>query len=209
MSISFSDFLAALTGSVTGLIDVNKTFADLPQGIWKKYELWCYFLVFIAFNASCAWLVYHNLEKAPIVSFVPQWLKSSPEELKAIVAGLVFYTLARLKLTTITLKNGEELPVVTEAIYNAIKGFSFNNINKVLSNMRYQAARNRSRRCTLDELANEAKGLTNADFLKTEADRITSKDWIKNTLDDPNSTEQEKKMALAEYIEYGIRQKKS
>lgn len=198
LSISFNDLLAALTGSATALVDVNKTFKNPPKGILRKPELLFCFGFFILFNAVLAWLLYDNLGTAPIVNFIPQWLKNSPEGLKAIIAGMIYSVIARLKLTTITLSNGDELPLGTEAIYNTIKDFCFENINGVLADIRYEAARKRAMRYSLEELNRQALGLTNADYLKSEADRITSKAWIKNTVKDSDTSEEDKKMALAE-----------
>lgn len=155
------------------------------------------------FNGFLAALVYSALIPF-LANSLPASFTSSPELIKSIASGLIFSALIRLKLTTITLKDGTEMPLGVEIIYNAARDSCFGELNRIVRNMRLEESRSMAASKSLDELQIIAKGIVEADSLKTTKDKEACKLWIFKTANDPDSSPEEKKMAFAEFISYGF-----
>lgn len=196
-------WFAAITGAFTAIVDVIQKFRNLPQGILWKGGFWVYLGLFLIFNGFLAALVYSALLPL-LANSLPASFTSSPDFLKAFASGLIFSAFIRLKLTTLTLKDGTEFPFGLELIYKILKDSCFEQINKIVRNMRVDESLKMAENVDLNQLKIRAKGIVKADSLKAPNAKLAAEYWIKTTENDSSTTEEEKSIAFAEFISFGF-----
>lgn len=122
--------------------------------------------------------------------------------LKAVVFGIGYLALVRLKFATFNYQ-GSNVPFGLEAFYEAGKGFVFRRINSIAIQARRDETSELANSKPLKELASEAKFSIEADALLSAEERSSRKKWLLKILQDATTTEDDKKITLANYVKSG------
>ena len=188
--------IAAFTASLLTLFDLDRTFY-LPARMQSKVALRAWWWGFILANglaAAALYVIFKDIEA----------LRGLNPVLKAIVVGISYLALIRAKFTTFNVQ-GREVPFGLEALYEGAKGFVYKRINSIAKVARFNETTQLAASETLAALAARAKLSIEQDALLTSDDKRRAKAWLLSTLQDPNTSDEDKRAALADFILSGQR----
>lgn len=188
--------IAAFTASLLTLFDLDRTFY-VPARMQSKVALRAWWWGFILANglaAAALYVIFKDIEA----------LRGLNPVLKAIVVGIGYLALIRAKFTTFNVQ-GREVPFGLEALYEGAKGFVYKRINSIAKVARFNETTQLAASETLAALAARAKLSIEQDALLTSDDKRRAKAWLLSTLQDPNTSDEDKRAALADFILSGQR----
>jgi len=187
-------FVTGATAALLTLFDLDRTFY-VPSKAKRKLALYCWWFSFIIINGLLAVLLYFMIKDVDGLREMNSWVK-------AVVIGVGYLALVRLKFATFTFQ-GKEMPFGLEAFYDAGKGFIFKRINTIAIEARRDETTDLANSQGLDKLAQTANFNTEADTLFTPEEKRSRKIWLLKVLQDATTSEMEKKITLANYITSG------
>ncbi len=124
--------------------------------------------------------------------------------LKAIVIGISYLALIRAKFTTFNIQ-GREVPFGLEALYEGAKNFVYKRINSIAKAARFSETTQLATSENLMALATRARLSIEQDALLAAEDKRKSKAWVLSVLQDANTSEEDRRAALADFILSGQR----
>jgi hypothetical protein len=182
------------TAALLTLFDLDRTFY-VPSSAQRKLALYSWWVGFIVINGVLAILLYMVLGNIDALNSINVYLK-------AMIFGIGYLALVRLKFATFNYQ-GSAVPFGLEAFYEAGKGFVFRRINSIAIQARRSETSELANSKQLKELASEAKFSIEADALLSAEERSSRKKWLLKILQDATTTEDDKKITLANYINSG------
>lgn len=186
--------VAGATAALLTLFDLDRAFY-IPSRVRRKAALYSWWFGFILGNGVLAVLFYR------IVGDVEE-LRSLNGYLRAVIFGIGYLALVRLKFATFNYQ-GTAVPFGLEAFYDAGKAFVFKRINNIAIQARREETRELAASRSMSELSEEAKFAIEADMLLIGEERSVRKRWLLQVLQDDAKSENEKKIALANYLKSG------
>lgn len=188
--------VAGLTAAVLTFFELDRTFR-IPASVTKKPVLYGLWWSFVAINGALAYLLYGQVADLALVASWPVWLKG-------VVIGGAYLSLVRQKFFTTQRGTGpEKTPVGLELLYENLKEAIFRRINDIARTARANEALELANKTSLVDLGRNAKLRVNNDPLLTKEQKAERLQWILTVIQDAQSTELEKKDALATFILYG------
>lgn len=187
-------FVTGATAALLTLFDLDRTFY-VPSKAKRRLALYCWWFSFIAINGLLAVLLYLILKDLDGLRDMNVWLR-------AVVVGVGYLALVRLKFATFSFQ-GNEVPFGLEAFYDAGKGFIFKRINAIAIEARRDETTELANSSELAKLAQDAKFNVEADTLLSPEEKRSRQIWLLKTLQDQTTTDIEKKITLANYIKSG------
>ena len=188
--------IAGFTASLLTLFDLDRTFY-VPAKLESKIALRAWWWGFVLANGLAAAALYVIFKDVEV-------LKPLNPILKAIVIGVSYLALIRTKITTFNVQ-GREVPFGLEALYEGAKSFVYKRINRIAKAARFRETMQLASTETLSSLGARAKLSIEQDALLSSDDKRTAKTWLLNVVKDANSTEDDKRAALADFILSGQR----
>jgi hypothetical protein len=131
-------------------------------------------------------------------------LKALNPWFRAFVIGLTYLALIRVKFTTFSYQ-GRDVPFGIEALYEAAKKFVFKRINGIARKARYEETIALATASTLAELTRRARLCIEQDALLSQEEKRSHKIWLLKAIADPESSDEDKRTALADYVLSGHR----
>jgi len=186
-----------VTGATAGLLtlfDLDRTFY-VPSRVHRKLALYAWWFGFILVNAVLAILLYRIIGNVEALSSLNPYLK-------AVIFGIGYLAIVRLKFATFNYQ-GNQVPFGIEAFYDAGKTFVFRRINSIAIQARRDETKELAGMRTFKELAEETKFAIDADMLLSAEERASRRKWLLKTLQDAATSEDEKKITLANYLKSG------
>jgi hypothetical protein len=191
VSESLAGCIAGAVAFFLTLVDLDRTFY-IPAKVPQKISRYLWWFGFPLANGVLAGLLYSALSDLPALKTMPAWSR-------ALAVGAGYLALVRLKFTTLDMK-GKEIPFGLELIYEAAKGFAYKRINRIAMTARFAETVEMADKLSLAELTARVKLAIEQNSLLTPEDRSSLKAWLLRTIQDANSTDIEKRQALANYV---------
>lgn len=188
--------VAGVTAALLSLFDLDRTFY-VPAKTQRKLGLYSWWWGFILANGVLAAGLYGILGEV-------EALGGMPPLLRAIIIGIAYLALIRAKFTTFNIQ-GRDVPFGLEAFYEAGKQFVYRRINRIAKEARYEETAELANTLSLEELGSRAKLSIEQDSLLSTEDKRTAKAWLLRVLQDPNSSDLDKRLTLADFILSGQR----
>ncbi len=182
------------TAALLTLFDLDRTFY-VPAKVHQKIALYTWWFGFILINGVLAVLLYQIAGNIEALTSVNVYLK-------AVAFGLGYLAIVRIKFATFTFQ-GNQMPFGLEAFYDAGKGFVFKRINSIAIQARRDETSDLASMKQLRELATDAKFSIAADALLSAEEKASRQKWLLKILQDTATTEEDKKITLANYIKSG------
>ena len=186
-------FITGATAALLTLFDLDRTFY-VPTRVQRKYALYAWWFGFVFVNAALAVLFYE------IVGDIDA-LKGLDPYLKAVILGVGYLGLARIKFATFNFR-GNQVPFGLEACYDAGKSFVFRRINSIAIQARRDETNELAATSTFKQLAEETKFAIDADMLLSAEERASRRKWMLKILHDDAPCD-EKKITFANYLKSG------
>ena len=123
---------------------------------------------------------------------------------RAVLVGIGYLTVIRAKVATFDVQ-GKDVPFGLEFFYEQAKGFVYKRINRIAKAARYEETTKLATEVSLVELGTRAKLNVEQDGLLSLEDKRVAKTWIVKVLGDANTSDFDKRAALANYILSGER----
>mgnify|MGYP007135526457 CR=1 FL=1 len=188
MPLPLAAVVAAAVAGCLAVFDLANTFY-IPRVASRKAAIYSWWWLFVAINALLAAFLYLAIDSL-------KGLQSWPVFLRALFIGLVYPVLVRSTLFTIRLQE-KEAPFGLEHFYLEAKRYFYSRINILARQARYEEAVALVKNQSLTELAQEARGLIDADVMLTPDQKQGTKAWILETLRDKDADDFQKGIALA------------
>lgn len=188
--------IAGFTASLLTLFDLDRTFY-VPAKVQSKIALRAWWWGFILTNglaAAALYAIFKDIEA----------LRTLNPTLKAIIVGVTYLALIRAKFTTFNIQ-GKEVPFGLEALYEGAKGFVYKRINSIAKAARFSETTQLAAAETLVALGARAKLSIDQDALLASDDKRKAKAWLLSVLKDDQTSEEDKRAALADFILSGQR----
>ncbi len=185
-----AEFIAGLTAGLLTLFDLDRTFY-VPENTERKLLLYTWQFVFIIFNALLAAGVYNVFKDVDVLA---QW----PPALRAVLIGASWLALFRSKFATLEVQ-GRDVPFGLEAIYEAARGFVYKRINRIVREAR-KAEIEEKIKLSLADLGTEALLNITLDATRSDLQKRVDKEWLNELLRDEATSEEDKKLTLANFI---------
>jgi len=182
------------TAALLTLFDLDRTFY-VPSRVRQKIALHCWWCGFILINALLAVLFYQMCGAIEALDGINGYLK-------AVIVGIGYLALVRLKFATFSYQ-GSQVPFGLEAFYDAAKTFVFRRINTIAVQARRDETNELANSMTLKELASEARFTIAVDMLIDAEQRASRQKWLLEVLQDNATSDDEKKITLANYVKSG------
>lgn len=186
--------MGIVAGAIAALLtffDIDRTFY-IPQSASRRWKLRFLALGFILANGALAAGLYEVLLDSPQFARLPDWLG-------AILAGIGYLTLVRLKI--ITLQIGEtQAPLGLELLYEAAKGSVYKRINRIAKEARYEETILLAKALELDDLIRRAKLSITQDALLNPDEKEEAQNWISVVVSDKQLDTIQKREVLADFI---------
>lgn len=179
------------TAAFVTLFDLDRTFY-VPSKLQRKAVLYAWWSSFIIINGLLAVLLFYMVGTLEVFNGMPPLVK-------AVVIGIGYLGLIRLKFATFSFQ-GTEVPFGLEAFYDAGKGFVFRRINDIAIAARIVETTELANNHTLDVLAQQAKLSIASDSLLTPVEKNQRTAWLLKILQDAGILAEDKKITLANYI---------
>ena len=186
--------ITGATAALLTLFDLDRTFY-IPAKGERKAALYCWWFGFVIVNGLLAMLLYFIVKDFDAFKEMNVWLK-------AVVVGITYLALIRLKFATFSFQ-GNEVPFGLEAFYDAGKNYVFKRINTIAVQARRIETTEMANTEPLDRLASDAKFFMEADALLTAEEKRSRQIWLLKVLQDGNISEMDKKITFANYIKSG------
>lgn len=186
--------MTGATAALLTLFDLDRTFY-VPARVQRKLALYFWWFGFILVNALLAVLLYRIVGNIAALNGLNPYLK-------AVIFGIGYLALIRLKFATFSYQ-GSEVPFGLEAFYDAAKSFVFRRINTIAVQARRDETTELANNRTIKELASEAKFTIGADMLIDAEQRAVRQKWLLKILQDAATSDDEKKITLANYVKSG------
>ena len=155
---------------------------------------WWGFILANGLAAAALYVIFKDVEA----------LRAMNPMLKAIVIGISYLAIIRAKFTTFNIQ-GREVPFGLEALYEGAKGFVYKRINKIAKAARFTETMQLAAEQTLSALVARTRLGIDQDALLTLDDKRKAKAWLLSIAQDPNTSEEDKRAALADFILSGQR----
>ena len=182
------------TAALLTLCDLYRTFY-VPSKGERKAALYGWWFGFIIINGLLAMLLYFIVKDIDAIKEMNVWLK-------AVVIGVGYLALIRLKFATFSFQ-GNEVPFGLEAFYDAGKNYVFKRINAIAIQARRNETTEMANNEPLDKLARDAKFSIEADSLLTAEEKRSRQIWLLKVMQDANISDMDKKITFANYIKSG------
>ncbi len=183
--------LTGATAAFITLFDLDRTFY-VPSKLQRKAALYGWWFSFIIINGLLAVLLLLLIGNYAPFKDMDGWLK-------AVVIGIGYLALVRLKFATFSFQ-GTEVPFGIEAFYDAGKGFVFRRINDIAIEARNNETEELANSQTVDILAQRTKLAIANDALLTPVEKQQRTVWLVKIFQDANIVDMEKKIMFANYI---------
>lgn len=183
--------ISAGTAAVLTLFDLDRTFY-IPARTQRKIVLYVWWFGFIVLNGVIAALLLAGLKDATPFKGMQPWVR-------AFTIGLAYLAVIRAKVTTFSYQ-GRDVPFGPEALYEAAKSFVYRRINRIAMAARYDETIAMSGQCSLAELATRARLAIRQNAIMSEDEKQRAAAWLLSVLQDPNSSEADKKNLIADFI---------
>jgi hypothetical protein len=170
---------------------MDKVFS-IPPKAEGRWAIWGLMAAFVLANAGLSAVLYGLVKHAQVL---PSW---KPWQL-GFVIGAGYLGLVRSKFATF---DGQ--PFGFEYLYDLGKGFAYIRVNRRVTAARAAAVQKKATE-NLADLVAEARLAVSSDSLLEERPRKEAKEWILRVLRDKKTTDDEKKLALADLILFGNR----
>ena len=188
--------IAGLTAVLLTLFDLDRTFY-VPAKVPSRLALWAWWWGFILINglaAAAIYVIFKDLQ--PLQGINPIF--------KAVILGVGYLAVIRAKFTTVNIK-GTDVPLGPEALYEGAKGMVYRRINRITKAARFSETNELAKAETLDTLVSRAKLSVNQDALLSLDEKSRALIWILTLLEDKESTDEDKRLALADFLLSGQR----
>lgn len=182
---------AGVAGAVTYL-ELDQVFF-IPKKSPGRWAIRGAMAAFVLVNCLLAIALYRLLNQAAILASVDEWVRG-------LLIGAGYLSLVRLKFATLN-----EQPFGFEYFYELAKKFAYTRINRRVGDARFDVAKQLANDTPLHELASQANAKTNFDSLLELEEKKEVKQWILRVLEDNETEENDKKLALADFIKSGSR----
>ena len=183
--------IAAATAGVLTLFDLDRVFY-IPSKTQKKAALYCWWWSFVLLNAGIACvLLFAVKDLDPFKSM--RWI------LRGFLIGLSYLAIIRAKVTTFSVQ-GRDVPFGPEALYEAAKNFVYKRINKIAMSARSEETIALANQLSLPDLATRARLAIRQNAILTEDEKQRAIAWLLSVLQDPNSSDADKRNAVADFI---------
>jgi hypothetical protein len=183
--------IAFLVAALLTLFDLDRTFY-IPSTTQQMLKLRAWWVGFVVVNGVLAGALYLVLEP---------WeeLGDLDDTMRALLVGMSYLAIVRLKLTTARIE-GKEVPVGVDLLYEGAKEFVFKRINKIAMDARRTESQDLANKESLSNLGTKALQTIRVDALRV--DRLRAKKWVLDIIKDPDpdTTELDKKLVLAEFV---------
>lgn len=183
--------IAGLTAALLTYFDLDRTFY-IPAKTRQKYQLYSWLLGFPLTNGALATLFYIAFVDDPSLKDINPWLR-------AFLLGVGYLAVVRLKVSTLRVGT-EEVPLGPELLYDTARDFVYRRINRIAKNARYEETLALSNTATLGELTRRARLSIDQDVLLTPIEKAEARQWIEKLLEDLKTSEEDKRLALADFI---------
>jgi hypothetical protein len=190
--------VAGLVAAVLTLLELDRTFYVPKDATSSRRAFYTWWWGFVLGNGILATTMFYIVRNIEVVQTKNRWVV-------AIIVGLSYLAIARLKFITLNLKGKDVGPVGVEFLYDKLKEVVYERINNIASEARQREAEKMANSSSLMELGAQAKTKLDTDALMPKEQKYEDKEWILRVLRDTNATEHEKKLILANYIASGER----
>lgn len=184
--------LAALAAGLLTLADLDRTFY-LPRRIQDKARLRTWYIGFIIGNSALATALYFGLRS---VSPFAEW---SPA-VRAIAIGLGYLAIIRVKFTTFSYGDRDNIPFGFELAYEGAKKFVYKRINRIAKAARYAETIELANNTSLADLARRAKLSIDQDALMSQEEKQANKEWLLGVLQDAAADDMDKRISIANFV---------
>jgi len=183
---------AASVAGILTLFDLDRHFS-VPRSVRRDpgLNLWWWGFVFV--NGILATLLYGLFAKQPPLDALNPLIGG-------FVIGLAYLALVRIKFTTLS-KNGQDVPVGLEPLYEGAKSYFYKRINQIA-----RAAINKEsdvmsmdKTMTLEKLQGVAENNIRNNKLLSKTEQEELRDWIISVAKDKGS-EDRKRLILISFI---------
>jgi hypothetical protein len=192
----FSVLAGVLAGALT-LLDLDERFY-VPHVTAEKVKLQLWWWDYVLGNALLAGALYVYL------SHHSQRFQDMDEWLRALVVGLGYLALVRLKLTTFQHK-GQTIPFGAEVFYNQAKSAVYRRINDIATKAFVAESEELATAHSLADLAAKARTRISLDqvwLANEEADLLA---WINQVVKEEGANEVDKRQTVAAFLLSGRR----
>jgi hypothetical protein len=188
--------VTGVTAALLTLFDLDRIFY-VPAKVQRKLSLYVWWWSFVVINGLLAILLYFIVKDLDGFKDMNGWLK-------AVVIGIGYLALIRLKFTTFNFQD-KEVPFGIEAFYEAGKAFVFKRINNIAKQARFTETMELASAKALGDLTTQARMYIEQDQLISPEEKRARQIWLLSIIRDVNTTEFDKKAVIADYILSGQR----
>lgn len=182
---------AGVAGAVTYL-ELDQVFT-IPKNSTGRWTIRASIAAYILVNSLLAVALYRLLDQAAILESVDTWVRG-------LLIGAGYLSLVRLKFATLN-----DQPFGFEYFFELARTYAYTRINRRVSVAREDRAQKLAGETSLPDLITKANAKTGFDSLSTPDEQSEAKAWILRVIRDDETTEDEKKLILADFIESGSR----
>lgn len=183
--------IAGVTAALLTYFDLDRTFY-IPEKTRQKFELYAWLLGFPLANGLLAIAFYFALEDDAMLQSLSPWLRS-------LTIGFGYLAFVRLKISTLEVGN-EEVPLGPELFYETARNFVYRRINRIAKSARYEETTALASSLSLGEIVRRARLSIDQDALLNPQEKTDAREWVSKILEDPKTNEEDKRLALADYV---------
>lgn len=183
--------IAGITAALLTYFDLDRTFY-IPEKTRQKFQLYAWLLGFPLANGLLAIAFYFALEDDAMMQNLSPWLRS-------LTIGFGYLAFVRLKISTLEVGN-EEVPLGPELFYETARNFVYRRINRIAKNARYEETTTLANSLSLGDLVRRARLSIDQDALLDPQEKTDARQWVSKILEDPKTNEEDKRLALADYV---------
>lgn len=183
--------IAGITAVLLTFFDLDRTFY-IPSKTQQRFQLYAWLLGFPLSNGVLAVGVYFAFVNEPALKGFSPWLR-------AFFLGIGYLAVVRLKVITLKVEN-KEVPLGPELFYESARSFVYKRINRITKQARYEETTALASTATLTQLSTRAKLSIDQDALLSPLEKTDAKQWVTKLMDDAKTSEEEKRLVLADYI---------
>ena len=182
------------TAALLVLFDLDRTFY-IPSRARHRLVLYGWWFGFVLVNAILAVLFYRMIGDLDALNSLNVYLR-------AVIFGIGYLAIVRLRFATFSYQ-GTDVSFGLEAFYDAGRAFVFRRINRIAIQARRDETLELAAQRSMRELSEETRFAIAADVLLGAEERAAHMRWLLALLQDPLTSEAEKKITLANYLRSG------
>lgn|GEM_PF-1176097 len=183
---------AASVAGILTLFDLDRHFLVL-RSVRRLSEFNFWWWGFVLVNGILAALLYGLFAKQPPLDALNPLIGG-------FVIGLAYLALVRIKFTTLS-KNGQDVPVGLEPLYEGAKSYFYKRINQIVRAAINEEsdAMSKDEKMTLEKLQELAENNVRNSKLRPKAEQEELRDWIASVVKD-KVPEKRKRLILISFI---------